>query len=267
MERGPAAPMPPEGGDEFSSERPDASGTERAKAVAGSAGEQARAVAGTATDQTKEVVQQAGEQARQVAQEARSQLRSLTEQGRDQLRSQAEAQTQRASGNLRTLSEQARALAEGRTEQAGPLTGYVQDLSARLSEWADRLDGRGFGGLISEIQGFARRRPAAFIGLSAAAGFAVSRVGKAAQADSSDGDAGAGSMAPPRAAAVPEPPVAPVVEPPITPVVEPPVAPSMPSIDTPGTVGPAEPWPATRETEPVTFAEGEPTSETEPRSP
>jgi hypothetical protein len=156
----------------------DLSGTERGKAVAGSAAEEARSVAGTATEQAKHVAEEAGDQVRQFAQEARHQIRSLGEQGKDQLRSQAQAQAQRASDNLRMLSKQARALAEGRADEAGPLTDYIQDMSARLSAWADRLDSGGFQSVISDIQRFARRRPGTFIGLCAVAGFAVSRVGK-----------------------------------------------------------------------------------------
>ena len=55
---------------------------------------------------------------RQVAQEAKHELRTLTEQGRQELKSQAEAQTQRASQNLRTWSDQTRALAGRPTKLA-----------------------------------------------------------------------------------------------------------------------------------------------------
>lgn len=140
--------------------------------------ERARAVAGTAVDEAKELGRQAGGQARHVAQEAKHELRTLTEQGRQELKSQAEAQTQRASQNLKTWSDQTRALAAGRPDEAGPLAGYVQDVSGKLSGWADDLDRRGFDGMVAQVQGFARRRPAAFIGLCVVAGFAVSRVGK-----------------------------------------------------------------------------------------
>jgi hypothetical protein len=140
-------------------------------------------VAGTAADEAKELARQAGGEARQVAQEAKHELRSLTEQGRQELKSQAEAQTQRASQNLRTWSDQTRALAAGRPDQAGPLAGYVQDVSGKLSGWADNMDRRGFDGMVAQVQGFARRRPAAFIGLCVVAGFAVSRVGKTVRSD------------------------------------------------------------------------------------
>ena len=149
----------------------------------GGAQERARVVAGTAADEAKELARQAGGEVRQVAQEAKHELRSLTEQGRQELKSQAEAQTQRASQNLRTWSDQTRALAAGRPDQAGPLAGYVQDVSGKLSGWADNMDRRGFDGMVAQVQGFARRRPAAFIGLCVVAGFAVSRVGKTVRSD------------------------------------------------------------------------------------
>ena len=149
----------------------------------GGAQERARAVAGTAADEAKELARQAGGEARQVAQEAKHELRTLTEQGRQELKSQAEAQTQRASQNLRTWSDQTRALAAGRPDEAGPLAGYVQDVSGKLSGWADNLDRRGFDGMVAQVQGFARRRPAAFIGLCVVAGFAVSRVGKTVRSE------------------------------------------------------------------------------------
>jgi hypothetical protein len=149
----------------------------------GGAQERVRAVAGTAADDAKELARQGGGQARQVAQEAKHELRTLTEQGRQELKSQAEAQTLRASKNLRTLSDQTQALAEGRPDEAGPLAGYVQGVSGKLSGWADNLDRQGFDGMVAQVQGFARRRPAAFIGLCVVAGFAVSRVGKTVRSD------------------------------------------------------------------------------------
>ena len=142
------------------------------------------AVAGTAADEAKDLARQAGGQARQVAEEVKHELRTLTEQGRQELMSQAEAQTQRASQNLRTLSDQTRALAEGRPDETGPLAGYVQDVSGKLSSWADNLDQRGFEGMVAQVQGFARRRPAAFVGLCVVAGFAVSRVGRSVRSES-----------------------------------------------------------------------------------
>lgn len=137
----------------------------------------------TATEGAKELARDAQGQMRQVAEETKHQLRTLTDEGRNQLRSQAEFQTQRASHNLRTLSDQTRALADGRPAEAGPLVGYLGDVSGRLSNWAERLEQRGFDGLVTDVSGFARRRPMAFIGACALAGFAVTRVTRSARSD------------------------------------------------------------------------------------
>ena len=161
--------------------------------------ERVHAVAGTAADEAKELARQAGGQARQVAQEAKHELRTLTEQGRQELKSKAQAQTQRASQNLRTLSDQTRALAEGRPYEAGPLAGYVQDVSGKISGWADNLDRQGFDGVVGQVQSFARRRPAAFFGLCIVAGFAVSRVGRTVRSEPREETVGTQPMLPPAA--------------------------------------------------------------------
>ena len=162
----------------------DEAAADRTRQMTESGGQQARNFAATATVQATDVATHAGEQARQVADEARSQLRTLSGQARDQLRTQAEAQTQRASKSLRTWGDQARALAEGRIGEAGTIGEYTRDAARRLSQWADRIDERGFDGLVSDVQAFARRRPGAFIAACAVAGFAVSRIARSAQTES-----------------------------------------------------------------------------------
>jgi len=51
---------------------------------------------------------------------ARGQLHQLVEQSSDELRSQVSTQTDRAASNLRNLAHQLAALADGRTDEAGP---------------------------------------------------------------------------------------------------------------------------------------------------
>jgi hypothetical protein len=152
--------------------------TEEARKTATSAAEETKHVVGAAAGGAQQVASEAGTQARQVIAEAGSQIRGLASQTRDQLQSQAEDQTRRAGQNLRTLSEQAFALADGRIEDAGPLAGQIRKLASQLAEGADRVERRGFDGIVADIGGFARRRPTAFIGLTALAGFAVSRIGR-----------------------------------------------------------------------------------------
>jgi len=140
--------------------------------------EEGKAIIETATEGTQEVMEEAGNQARQVVDEVGAQIKKLAEQGQAQLRLQAEQQTQRASKNLWTLAEQAEALADGRVDEAGPFPGQIRRVGSQLSDAAGRIDRRGFDGLIDDARTFARRRPAAFIGLAAVAGFAVSRIGR-----------------------------------------------------------------------------------------
>jgi hypothetical protein len=142
------------------------------------AAEEGKQVVDTATEGAKQVAQEAGNQARQVIQEAGTQIRSLAAQGQAQLRIQAEHQTRRASQNLRNLAEQADALAEGRVDEAGPMADQIRRVASQLADSADRLDRRGFDGVVNDVRSFARRRPVAFIGLTALAGFAVSRIGR-----------------------------------------------------------------------------------------
>jgi len=158
--------------------RDGSTAADEAKRVASTATQETKQVVATATEGAKHVAREAGSQAREVVQEASTQIRSLAEQGQAQLRIQAEQQTQRASANLRTLADQAQALAEGRVEEAGPLADQIRRVAWQLSDAANGLDRRGFEGLIADVRSFARRRPTAFIGLAALAGFAVSRVGR-----------------------------------------------------------------------------------------
>jgi hypothetical protein len=58
---------------------------------------------------------------------------------------------------------------------------------------AERLESGGLEGALSDLQGFARRRPGVFLLGAAAAGFAVARLVRGAQAANGDGSSGSGS--------------------------------------------------------------------------
>jgi ElaB/YqjD/DUF883 family membrane-anchored ribosome-binding protein len=163
---------------------------EEAGATASTAASEAAEVAGTAAEGAKQVAGEATRQLREVAQEATDQARTLARQATDQARKQAQEQTSRLAENLRQMSRQARSLAEGNTQEAGQIGDYVQRFADRASDMAQRLESRGFEGVVEDVQRFARRRPMLFVGLAAAAGFAVSRVARSV-ADGQDQDGGA----------------------------------------------------------------------------
>jgi hypothetical protein len=150
-------------------------------------------VAGTATEGARQVASEASRQAGQLAQEALSSARTLVGEATGSLREQAGQQTERAASGLRSLSDQVRALAEGRTEEAGAAGDYARQAGEKLQHVADRLESGGLEGALSDLQSFARRRPGVFLLGAVAAGFAVGRLARGAQAANGDGGRGSGS--------------------------------------------------------------------------
>ena len=150
-------------------------GAAEAAETASVAKDRAAEVAGTATDQAREVVDRAAD--------------AIKEQGR--------AQTEQLAAGAHRLADQTRALAEGRPEEAGPVTGYVEQAASRVSEVAERLDQRGFEGAVDDLQRFARRRPGVFLLGAMAAGFGVGRLLRSSAAaggqDNGNGQAAAGT--------------------------------------------------------------------------
>ena len=150
-------------------------------------------LAGTATEGARQVASEASRQAGQLTQEALSSARTLVGEATGSLREQAGQQTERAASGLRSLSDQVRALAEGRTDEAGAAGDYACQAGEKLQQVAERLESGGLEGALSDLQGFARRRPGVFLLGAAAAGFAVARLVRGAQAANGDGSSGSGS--------------------------------------------------------------------------
>src|SRR4051794_25870423 len=131
--------------------------------VAGTAKEQASDVASQATDAARDVAGQAKEQVKNVANEAGAQARELMDRTRGELRDQAQVRTDRVAGGLRSFSEQLTALAEGRPEEAGPLTGYPRQAQQQVTQIASQLESGGFEGAIGVRALCSRRPPTVFV--------------------------------------------------------------------------------------------------------
>ena len=159
---------------------------EQASEAASTAVAKTGEVAGSATEGARQVASEASRQAGQLTQEALSSARGLVTEATGSLREQAGQQTERAASGLRSLSDQVRALAEGRPDEAGPAGDYVRQAGERLQQVAERLESGGLEGALSDLQGFARRRPGVFLLGAAAAGFAVGRLMRGAQAANAD---------------------------------------------------------------------------------
>ncbi len=143
--------------------------------------DEARQAAQTAGAEASDVRDSAQEQAGRVAREANRQARNVFEDTKAQLRSQANEQTKRLGSVIQDFSGNARALGEGRGEDAGDLGRYASQAADRLEDMAARLNDLGFDGVVEEAKRFARQRPGAFLLGAATAGFAATRLARAAR--------------------------------------------------------------------------------------
>ncbi|HVL99880.1 MAG TPA: hypothetical protein VM324_11370 [Egibacteraceae bacterium] len=177
----------------------------KAKQVGGAAKQEGQQLAESAAQEARSVGETVQEQAGRVAEDVSVHAQDLVSSAASQLEEQAEQQAHKLAEALRGAGEQARALAEGRTEEAGDVDRYVHQVSGTLIEIAGRIDELGARGSIEELQQFARRRPGAFLAGAAAAGLLTSRLLRNARADSSDGAEGTPDAIPATPPGAPDP--------------------------------------------------------------
>ncbi|MEV4193000.1 hypothetical protein [Streptomyces toxytricini] len=173
-----------------SSRRQDSSAAAVAQTVQDKAGEGAALVGGKAA----EVGGTAKEQAANVVGEATTRARSLVGDLRDQLQGQAQNQAKNLAGNVRRLAQELQEMTDS-GKPGSTMAGVARKIADGGNQAADRIEQRGPGGLIGDLQNFARRRPGAFLAGAAIAGFLVGRAGKgvsaAASSDRGTGDSSA----------------------------------------------------------------------------
>ena len=174
------------------SQRVASRAADEAQAVSSTAQEQGRQVAKVAARQGREMRATAKEQAERVRGEVVEQGRTVVAEARGQIETQAHDQTRQVADRLARLGDEARALSQGRPEDADTLAPFMSNATDALYDAADRLyslasdiDQRGLGGVLDDVQAFARRRPGAFLLGAAVAGFGL---GRAVRASSSGDD-------------------------------------------------------------------------------
>jgi len=109
--------------------------------------DQAKATAGQVTDQAKATAGQVADTARQ---QVSTRLADQKDRAAESLGGVAQA--------LRQTSQQLR-----EKDQAG-VTGYVDQAANQIERFSGYLQGRDMGQLVDDVEGFARRQPAAFLG-------------------------------------------------------------------------------------------------------
>lgn len=151
--------------------------TGRSRSAPDDAQSKAADVKDSAKEAGQHVADVAKDQASNVAAEAKHQAKDLVGQGKDELRQQAAQQQERVAGGLHSLSDELHAMARGSTDQgvAADLAREAADRTRAIATW---LEQREPGDVLEEVRSFARRRPGAFLGIAAAAGVLVGRLGR-----------------------------------------------------------------------------------------
>jgi hypothetical protein len=160
---------------------------------AGAAKEQASAVSQGAAQAGQQVASVAKDQAQNVVAEAGSQAKDLLGQARSELTEQAGAQQKRLMETLRALGDELESMGQ-HSQEPGMATDLVKQASGRAHDAASWLESREPGSLLSELQSFARQRPAAFIALAAGAGLVAGRLGRGVK-DATGDDSSASATA------------------------------------------------------------------------
>ena len=133
--------------------------------TAEAAKEQGSAVATTLKEQAAETTQVAQHGGQQVATEAKEQLTQLTDQAQRELHrvidqaqqelgERASEQTDKVATELRSLADEFRALAEGRILDAPRAAEWLDRAGHQANHYADRLEQRGFVGLVNDCERF-----------------------------------------------------------------------------------------------------------------
>lgn len=157
-------------------------GTTREKAKA-----ETSATAGQAKQAATQVAGTAAEQVQNVVGEARQQAGTVVDELRHRAMGEAEEQAKRAADTLRQWAGDLSGLAEN-AQSDSPARSLAAQAADRGHRAADYLDRKGVDGLVSDLQGFARRRPGVFLGGALLAGLAVGRMARVAGSARSDGN-------------------------------------------------------------------------------
>ena len=147
---------------------------QKAKDVAASTAEQARGVADVAM-----------QEAHAVAGDAATQVRHLTQRTKEELRTQADERAAQMSQTLRDAARQMQRMADSSGE-SGMVVDLSRDAGQRIEALAQRIEHGGVDRIVADVKAAARRRPGTFLLGAVAAGFAVGRLVRDAQAAEPD---------------------------------------------------------------------------------
>jgi len=149
----------------------------------------------SATGQTgstgAQVAQQAKQQGQQFSQQARQQASDLANRGTEQIKSQLDYQKHQAAQRLTPVQSALRETSQQlRRQGQGPVADYTDQASDQLERFSGYLRETSVDEITEEVRGFARSRPALFLGSAALVGFLGTRFLKSSSQAASGGQGG-----------------------------------------------------------------------------
>lgn len=136
----------------------------------------AQDVGNDARDAGRAVKDTAAQEAAGVKDDAVREAKRLGGEASTVLESQASEQLDRAAGTVRTFSDDVARIARGEKPEPGIAKDLVDQLNTRAEATATWLEDHDPREVLHEVQGFARRRPVAFLAIAAGVGFAAGRL-------------------------------------------------------------------------------------------
>lgn len=153
---------------------------------------------------TGEVKEQAKQQGQQLASQARQQAGELATRGGEQVKSQLSNQKHEAAQRLTPIQTALRETAQQLRKQGqGPVAEYADDASDRVERVSGYLRDTDVDEMVNEARGFARRRPAIFLGGALTLGFLGARFLKSSSKEAASGGNGQPAAALPPAEGTP----------------------------------------------------------------
>jgi hypothetical protein len=143
----------------------------------------------TAAGAASDVAQTAKSEASNVVGEVTQQARNLIGQTQSELRGQVTTQQSALAEKLNGWASELGSMAS-KSDESGQMTDLAQEASRRVGEISHWLDNHEPGDVLEEVKRFARRRPATFLAIAAAAGVVAGRVTRGAVAANTSVDSG-----------------------------------------------------------------------------
>jgi len=118
-----------------------------------------------ATGTTRDMANQAKETAGQVAADAQQAAGQVVDQARQQVSSRLAGQKDRAAEGLTSVAQALRQTGQQlRDQDQQGVTGYIENAASQVERVSNYLRQNDLGQLVDDVEGFARRQPALFLG-------------------------------------------------------------------------------------------------------